>query len=396
MLATAFINISVSSPEPSALQSSKGIPLETFSISTSLASILTSNEVEEYLHEKILSNNIVLKESLKLALGTLASKGLGLTQSKIAALAHEAIHKIILQGAHSQIRISIGHTITVAACSTTGQLPTKILLKGIATHLSTVITHYMASAMFKKLILVVAKKFILVTITGITIKILATKFGIASAATTLHLMGWIAISRYMATDIYGLNEEMAKKVPRDTITESALDSEKLVTAVVEEVIGFKDWQRVFEEGIDIDDPNFGELEKRTGCLTKSANAFYMDFSHRINKCMIEMQLDWGNREPTGLISVFDSIDAARKRYNYFIAKGFTGVTISSISTTSLRQEILPIRFSNGMVYLPVLRNDSTLFFSTSDAQNYLRVYRRCAMNTEWFALETIPRFMINR
>jgi hypothetical protein len=32
----------------------------------------------------------------------------------------------------------------------------------------------------------------------------------------------------------------------------------------------------------------------------------MDYSHRINSIMVDKQLEWKNRQPTGLISVFDS------------------------------------------------------------------------------------------
>lgn len=113
--------------------------------------------------------------------------------------------------------------------------------------------------------------------------------------------------------------------------------------------------------------------------------FYMDYSHRINKDMVERQLDWRNREPTGLISVFASLDAARKRRDYLIERSYQHVVLVSISTATLQDETLRIRFLDGILNLRVHRNDSTLFFSTSEAVMTLGIRSNWAMSEEWFA-----------
>ncbi|KFY03266.1 hypothetical protein V490_00222 [Pseudogymnoascus sp. VKM F-3557] len=110
--------------------------------------------------------------------------------------------------------------------------------------------------------------------------------------------------------------------------------------------------------------------------------FYMDYSHRISKGIIERQLDYKNREPTGLISVFASLDAARKRSSELSQKGCQDVTIASISTTSLQEDILKIQFWNPtvkgleIVELPVLRNEYTILFSTPEVLARLNVNSR--------------------
>ena len=59
------------------------------------------------------------------------------------------------------------------------------------------------------------------------------------------------------------------------------------------------------------------------------------WSHRINKKMIDRQLNWKNREPTGLISMFSSEYSAIKRKGELIRKALQGVWIARISITSL-------------------------------------------------------------
>jgi hypothetical protein len=48
----------------------------------------------------------------------------------------------------------------------------------------------------------------------------------------------------------------------------------------------------------------------------------------------------------------------------------------------LREDILPIRFLDGIVHLLVLRNDSVLFFSMGDVQAYLGVKSPFTMTEE--------------
>lgn len=94
------------------------------------------------------------------------------------------------------------------------------------------------------------------------------------------------------------------------------------------------------------------------------------------------------------------LDAARKRSSELSQKGCQDVTIASISTTSLQEDILKIQFWNPtvkgleIVELPVLRNEYTILFSTPEVLARLNVNSRYAMTEEWFALETIPGCMI--
>jgi len=75
-----------------------------------------------HLTQKILANDIVLHETLKIVMGELSAKGLKFTQAQLATLVHEAMSQAIQQAAHSKLGMAIGHGVTVATGSTAGQI----------------------------------------------------------------------------------------------------------------------------------------------------------------------------------------------------------------------------------------------------------------------------------
>jgi hypothetical protein len=66
-----------------------------------------------------------------------------------------------------------------------------------------------------------------------------------------------------------------------------------------------------------------------------------------------------------------------------------------IDTSTLMAFILKIEFSDCTIDLPAWRNDDgTIFLSTQDLHNHLRVDFRISQASEWLALDEIPANMV--
>lgn len=244
-------------------------------------------EVERCLRQAIMQDRLMLQETVKLAGGKLAGMGLGKLQGAIAHLAHEA--------ATSQLGAQVGHGVVAIAGTTAGQVMAKMLVKAVATHCHGILVQVASSALVKKMVLVAAKKFILVGVTAFIVQALAAKFGIAATASVVPVIGWAALGIFMLAKLDGLPQEMAEKVSSgvgdmladnytDCVTDifngikaAALDPEKLAEAMVEEMAEFKDLEKFVESDINVNDPGFGELGKlntETGKVVSRAKGIY--------------------------------------------------------------------------------------------------------------------------
>jgi hypothetical protein len=235
-----------------------------------------------YLNQKIAENDIVLQEALKIVMGKLSAKGLKFTQSHLSHMIHEAASQAAQHAAHTQLGMTVGHGITVAAGTTAGQILAKMLLKAIAHHVATIASHTAGNALVTAAVKTAAKKIVIVAITGVIVKTLAAKFGIASAATALHVIGWVILGGYLTVKLIGLPEEMAEKVAdgvRDTLNDtyqscltevldnlakSVQDPKKLASLVISEMTDsdMKGLQQKIEGGsVDVSDPKVVQLER---------------------------------------------------------------------------------------------------------------------------------------
>jgi hypothetical protein len=231
-----------------------------------------------HLTQKILANDIVLQETLKIVMGELGAKGLQLAEARLAKLMHEAMSQAVQQMTHSKVGMVIGKGVGVAASSTAGHFLAQMLLKAITHHVATITAHIMGNTVAAAAIKVAAKKVCLVTITGVVVKILATKFGITSAASALHIIGWTAVGVYLAVKLNGLPEEMAEKISKgvgdtlnnsyrpsleqvvDNLTKSASDPEKIASLITSQTMDLGRFQRELERGIDLSNKDLPELE----------------------------------------------------------------------------------------------------------------------------------------
>ncbi|KAF3915214.1 hypothetical protein ABW20_dc0108120 [Dactylellina cionopaga] len=241
-----------------------------------------SDQIKAYLNEKIAGNKIVLQEVLKIVMGELSSRGLKVTQTHLAHLIHEAASQAAQNAAHSQLGITIGHGVAVAAGTTAGQMLAGMLVKAIAHHITTVASHTAGKTLITVLTKAAAKKIAIVAITGVVVNILATKFDVASAATALHAIGWVFLGGYLSIKLIGLPEEMAEKVAdgvRDTLNDtyqscltgildklakSAQDPKEIAVLVLSQVTDsdMEEFQRNIEGvNLDVSDPKFLQLEK---------------------------------------------------------------------------------------------------------------------------------------
>ncbi|KAK6540377.1 hypothetical protein TWF694_009178 [Orbilia ellipsospora] len=241
-----------------------------------------SEQVNKYLNQKITQNEIVLQETLKMVMGELSKRGLKFTEMHLAHLIHEAVSQAAQTAAHSQLGATVGHGILAAASTTTGQILLKLLFKAIAQHVATITSHIASNAVVTVAAKVAAKKVAIVAVTGVVVKALAAKFGIASAATALHVVGWVILGGYLSVKLIGLPEEMAKKVAdgvqktlndkyRSSLTEildnlakSAQDPKKLANIVIAEFTNsdLKDLEYSIEAtSVDMSDPSLPQLQK---------------------------------------------------------------------------------------------------------------------------------------
>ncbi|KAG7286724.1 hypothetical protein NEMBOFW57_009036 [Staphylotrichum longicolle] len=252
-------------------------------------------EVERCLRQAIMQDRLVLQETVKLAGGKLAGMGLGKLQGAIAHLAHELVARVAHEAASSQLGAQVGHGVVAIAGTTAGQVMAKMLVKAVATHCHGILVQVASSALVKKMVLVAAKKFILVGVTAFIVQALAAKFGIAATASVVPVIGWAALGIFMLAKLDGLPQEMAEKVSSgvgdmladnytDCVTDifngikaAALDPEKLAEAMVEEMAEFKDLEKYVESGIDVNDPGFcelGKLNTETGKVVSRAKGIY--------------------------------------------------------------------------------------------------------------------------
>ncbi|KAF3921862.1 hypothetical protein AA313_de0208651 [Arthrobotrys entomopaga] len=241
-----------------------------------------SDHINRYLKQKITENEIVLQETLKIVMKELSAKGLKFTQGHLAHLIHEIVTDTTHSAAQSQLGITIGHSITAAAGTTAGQILVKLLFKAIAHHVVTITAHITSNTVVTMAAKAAAKKVVMATVTGAVVNMLATKFGIASAATALHVIGWAILGGYLSIKLINLPEDMAEKVSDgvqntlnntyrsciteilDSLAKSAMDPEKLANLVISELkdSDFKDLQRRIEgSGVDLSDPKLSQLEK---------------------------------------------------------------------------------------------------------------------------------------
>ncbi|KAF4337513.1 hypothetical protein FBEOM_8611 [Fusarium beomiforme] len=245
-----------------------------------------SDELNAYLTQKILANEIVLQETLKIVMSDLSAKGFRISQAKLAKVVHDTMSQAVLHAAHSKLGIVIQHGVTAAAGSTAGQMLAKMLVKAIAHHVTTITAHIMSNTMIAAAVKAAAKKICVVAITAVIVKTLAAKLGVTSAAGAVGVAGWVFLGGYLTYKLAGLPEEMAEKVSngvRDalmdnykpcleqilaSLTESASDPEKIAALITSEMMGLSEFQRELEKGVDLDNEDLPQLEKdvRKGVL----------------------------------------------------------------------------------------------------------------------------------
>lgn len=70
--------------------------------------------------------------------------------------------------------------------------------------------------------------------------------------------------------------------------------------------------------------------------------------------------------------------------------------MAKINARSLRQIVLEIEFADQTVRLPAWESNETgvVFISTPDVRQYLGVLNETSQTSEWFALNWIPKVMI--
>ncbi|KAH7183922.1 hypothetical protein BKA60DRAFT_549031 [Fusarium oxysporum] len=253
-----------------------------------------SDELNAYLTQKILANEIVLQETLKIVMSNLSAKGLKISQAKLVRLIHDVMSQAVLHATHSKLGIVIGQGVMAAAGSTAGQILAKMLVKATAHHVATITAHVMSNTMAAAAVKAAAKKVCVVTITAVIAKTLATKLGVTSAASTMSIAGWTFLGGYLTYKLIGLPEEMAEKVSNgvsDTLsgsyrpcleqiltslTESASDPKKIAGLITSEMMDLSEFQRELEKGVDFSNENLPKLEKDVrkgvqtalGCLSK--------------------------------------------------------------------------------------------------------------------------------
>ncbi|KAK9444142.1 uncharacterized protein VB005_01888 [Metarhizium brunneum] len=249
-------------------------------ICESYADLMDQNslQVKDYLYKKISGDRMVLEKTMAIVMEKLGAKGLRLGQEKLAGLVHHAISQTVVHAAHTKLGASVSHGAVVVAGSAAGQFLAKMLMQAIMHHINYIMTHIMSSVAVKATVKAVAKKLLLVSVTGVVVKSLAAKFGITSAASAFHVIGWTVLGGYLAYKAFGLPEEMAEKVSdgvRDTLNDnyrpcleqicddlakSALDPEKLGAAMIGQLTDFTDWQRELESGVDVSNQSLPRLE----------------------------------------------------------------------------------------------------------------------------------------
>ena len=118
-----------------------------------------------------------------------------------------------------------------------------------------------------------------------------------------------------------------------------------------------------------------------------------DSIHGLDKDLIERHIDWRDRLPTALISVFSSLLQAEKRARFLYAQGCQNVTIAKVSGASVYESTLTVNPS-ATYALPVLRNDQTILLSVTAASGLFGVDCDFVISEEWLALDFIPQDMI--
>jgi len=154
-----------------------------------------------------------------------------------------------------------------------------MLVKAIAHHVATITTHVIGNAIATAAVKTAAKKVCVIVITGIVVKTLATKLGVTSAASTIHVIGWAFVGVYLAVKLIRLPEEMAEKVSnsvKDTLndsyrpcleqilndlTKSAFDPKKIASLIASETMDVSKLQRELEQGIDFSNKDLPKHER---------------------------------------------------------------------------------------------------------------------------------------
>jgi hypothetical protein len=234
--------------------------------------------ISQYFLQHMLKNELILETIMGYAANTYIYKqGLSSVRSK-------AIH-VMVQGIRHAAETQWGHTVTAQITATvstaSGYIVAHhlgpIIIKLIAVHLHTVVTHVLASAAFKAFIYSAAQHCIRVAAGAMILHLLAAKFGTVLAPIYFEAIITAAALSYIAYTIYKLPKELGEKVAESVVAELRNNFREMnlknMEKVAEDIFGTDEWMTAIgsefaaTEGVEQAMKDFGDaLAKEIGHL----------------------------------------------------------------------------------------------------------------------------------
>jgi hypothetical protein len=110
-----------------------------------------------------------------------------------------------------------------------------LLLKLLAAHIGTIVSHILASSTLQHVLLGMMKKFVLAAITGAVLNFLMVHFGTALAGASIMWVVLPIIAAYIAYKIHGFPKELGEKVSKSVRKELDDQFDIMNTTILEKI-----------------------------------------------------------------------------------------------------------------------------------------------------------------